>query len=413
MHQRKVKALTRLLAAVAAALTLATFASPALGSSGLVGHWPLNEGVGTHIADISGLRNDGVLSGGATWVPGVSGSALSFDGQTGQVRIPNSPSLSPASSVTVSAWVRHAGSPGDYRYIVAKGATGCIAASYGLYTGPNGGLQFYVSQRRGTTYARSADDGLGVWDGRWHLVVGTFDGTAIRLFVDGSEVGSSVTYPGALEYDLPNSNDFYIGDYTGCQQHEFLGAIDDVRVWSRALTPQQVKDLMPAGGGGSTSPPTLPSPPVSGAGGGTSTSDGTSHTGTPGSGVPSLSGLRLSGTVIRTGTGRKLGHRTGLTITYTDAQGSRVTLTVARVTSGMRIRGRCLAPRKGLSRHVRSCTRLVVLGSFTHDDLQGRTTLHFTGLPGRRLSAGRYRLIITPRSSGQTGKAVVVAFSVR
>ena len=61
--------------------------------------------------------------------------------------------------------------------------TSCAAASYGLYTGPNGGLEFYVSSSRGTVYVRSPDAGAGVWDGGWHMVVGTYDGNTVRLFV--------------------------------------------------------------------------------------------------------------------------------------------------------------------------------------------------------------------------------------
>ena len=68
-------------------------------------------------------------------------------------------SSTPANSVTVSAWIERTGSPGAYKYVVAKGGHGCIAASYGLCSGPNGGLQFYVSRGGGTVYARSPDAG--------------------------------------------------------------------------------------------------------------------------------------------------------------------------------------------------------------------------------------------------------------
>lgn len=403
-------------------------ASPALGSAGLVGEWPLNEGSGVHVADVSGFGNNGVLSGGVTWTASGSGYALSFDGVTGRARVPDSPSLSPTSAVTVSAWVKHAGSPGDYRYVVAKGATGCIAASYGLYTGPNGGLQFYVSEHRGTTFARSGDDGLGVWDGRWHLIVGTFDGTTIRLFVDGAEVGSGVTYPGALDYALPDSNDLYIGDYTGCRQHEFLGLIDDVMIWNRALTPPEVKELVPPADGGSVSPPASPSGPGSargggapsaadpGGGGGSPSVTGATSPGTSGSPSPALTGLRFSGTSLVVGTDGQLsrvGHHTALTITYTDRQGARVTVAVMRIETGRRVGGRCLAPSHTSIGHIGICTRSVVIGQFTHTDLPGRTTLRFTGLPGRRLVPGRYRLIVTPRRGGRTGVPVTIGFSVR
>ena len=285
---------------VCAVLISAPTASATAASRGVVGEWPLNEGVGTQAADISGSGNNGTLSGGATWVNDGSGSALSFDGVSGQVKVPNNPSLEPASGVTVQAWVKHTGSPGQYRYVLAKGATGCIAASYGLYTGPNGGLEFYVSRDRGTVYARSSDAGQAVWDGRWHLVVGTFDGDVIRLFVDGAEVGSGITYPGSLEYLLPASNDLYIGSYPGCDQHEFLGFIDDAMVWNRALTPQEVEGVLPEQGSGANPP--LSPPASSGLTGATRRPDGSGPTQSgstqPASGAPSLSRPRVFGRTL-------------------------------------------------------------------------------------------------------------------
>ena len=122
--------------------------------------------------------------------------------------------------MTVSAWIKHAGSPGNYRYVVAKGANGCIAASYGLYSGPNGGLEFYVSQGHGSVYARSPDAGQHVWDGQWHLAVGTYDGSTVRLYIDGGR-GRVRDPMGRARSNTccPNSNDFYIGNYPGCSDH--------------------------------------------------------------------------------------------------------------------------------------------------------------------------------------------------
>lgn len=412
--------MTRVFTVVTAVIALLLSASPAFASSGLVGDWPLDEGAGTAVHDVSGAGNDGVLSGGATWVPALFGDGLSFDGQDGQVRVPDSASLEPTTAVSVSAWVKHAGSPGTYRYIVSKGATSCLSASYGLYTGPSGGLEFYVSQKRGTTYATTVDAGDAVWDGNWHLVTGTFDGSVLRLYVDGTEVGSSVSYPGALVYDLPTSNDFFIGNYPGCAERGFVGVIDDVMVWDRALTPTDVIALLPTQG--AVSPP-AGSPLTPGPGGGASLG-GAGGAGPAGpslsSGLrgqlPSITNLHVSGKVLtigRAGTVTTNRAPRGLTITYTDSQGSRVTMTVVQLTPGVRVGPLCVSPRHSGSRHLRACTRQVIIGTFIRSDRRGRTTLRFTGLSPYRLVPGRYRLIMVPRSKGQVGAAVAVAFSVR
>ena len=141
---------TRSWVGAGATAAVLAFAVSASADTGLVAEWPFDEGGGTTAADASGHGNGGTLIGGAQWVPGHgNGTALTFDGSGGRVQVPRSASLE-AAAVTVSAWVRRSGSPGAFRYLVAKGATGCLAASYGLYTGPDGGLMFYVAAATAT-----------------------------------------------------------------------------------------------------------------------------------------------------------------------------------------------------------------------------------------------------------------------
>ena len=89
--------------------------------------------------------------------------------------------------------------------------------SYGLYTGPSGGLQFYVGSGHGAAFVSSQSISQSIWNGAWHLAVGTFDGSAVHLYMDGLEVGSGSATPGTLGYSLSGSNDLFIGDYPGCR----------------------------------------------------------------------------------------------------------------------------------------------------------------------------------------------------
>jgi hypothetical protein len=408
--------LNRISFIAAALVTAAIMASPALAATAPVGVWKLDEGSGIRVADSSGNGNNGVLSGGVSWVPGISGSALSFDGSGGEVKVADNTVLEPASTVTVSAWVTHVGSPGKFSYVVAKGANGCIAASYGLYSGPDGGLEFYVSQGHGSVYARSPDAGQRVWDGSWHLVVGTYNGSTIRLYVDGVEVGTGTPWAGSLEYLLPNSNDFYIGNYPGCADHEFLGAIDDVMVWNRTLGAAEIDGLLPPGG----NPPSQPTSPSGGggaqAGGATTTTGGNGGTGgsnkNNGS-VPSIHGVKLSDPFVTVDTH---GHvvsqgSSGPSLTYTESEAANLTVTLLRSEKGVRHGKSCVAPsRHG---HARSCTRFVVISSVMRTDRAGRLTVHLNQLLRRHLSPGTYRLDVTPRAQGKVGKTVRVRFMVR
>ena len=159
-------------------------AAPASASITLDGWWRFDDTASGVAKDSSGHSNNGAVTPAAQHVPGYFGSALSFDGNTASVDVPNDPSLEPASTITVTAWFK--GGPQDsYVYLVSKGGQACQAASYGLYSGPNHGLMFYVSQNQALSFTQSPDAGTGVWDNDWHFAVGTYDGSYVRLYVDG------------------------------------------------------------------------------------------------------------------------------------------------------------------------------------------------------------------------------------
>lgn len=186
--------------------------------------------------------NNGVLQGGVTYTAGKVGQGFSFDGNS-SVEVANSPTLE-TSAITTAAWVRSFNSPGAYRYILAKGLQNCDASSYGLYTGQNGGLSFYVYD--GNTYVLSPELNPEFWDGNWHHVAGTYDGENIRLYVDGAEVGTGTPATIAINYGLSIDQKFYIGAQSELQNAcgsstNFVGDIDEVKVWSRALSGSEIQ----------------------------------------------------------------------------------------------------------------------------------------------------------------------------
>lgn len=233
------RSLSTTLSALIGTATLAAglVAAPAgAATSDLAGLWTLDEGSGQVARDHSFSGNRGVLGSTSladaadpTWISlprlvwWLPRAALRFDGSQ-RVRVANAPSLEP-DGVTLVARVRSTG-PGTFSYVAAKGALACETASYGLYTGASGGLRFYVSD--GTSYTLSADAGTGIWDGRWHTVLGAFDGSTVRLLVDGTEVGAAVPAPLEIGYGLPDDQAFQLGDYAGpCgSEFGFVGDID-------------------------------------------------------------------------------------------------------------------------------------------------------------------------------------------
>ena len=250
----------RILMTTAACLLPAVPASAA----NLVAQWRLDEGQGQFVLDATKHGINGVLGTSSTpdardpaWTTGLFGGALRF-GAGDQVSLPDDARLEPP-TVSVLAWVRREGSPGQWRYIVSKGGADCFASSYGLYTGHGGGLAFYILGPFGS-YVRSPEAGIEVWDGRWHHVAGTYDGAHVRAYVDGREIGAGAPTSAAIRYGLASRGGF-IGAYRGSCELDFAdGDIDEVEIWDGALSAAQIAQSA-ARRPAETPPPTVVPPP--------------------------------------------------------------------------------------------------------------------------------------------------------
>ena len=221
----------------AIALVLATLgwgAAPA-SASNVVARWNFDEGSGQRAADTGPIGAHGRL--GATsspdgadpvWIVGHDGGrALGFAGEQYVAVSDSGPLDTPR--VAVDAWVRRAGSPGRWRYVLSKGSLSCDRSAYGLYSGWSGGLAFYVSTTSRYTISPEAP-GSVVWDGAWHHVIGSYDGASVRLWVDGAQVGDGTPAALSIAYGV-GSQGVYIGTYHGSCDLGFKGDIDDVSLW--------------------------------------------------------------------------------------------------------------------------------------------------------------------------------------
>src|SRR3954451_3112074 len=202
----------------------------------VLAHWRFDEGAGQAAADASGRGNDGQLGAPAVgdardprWIAGHDGgTALVFEGAD-YVSVADTAALEPA-HVAVDAWVRRAGSPGAWRYVLSKGSLDCDRSAYGLYSGWSGGMAFYVSSSSEYTISPEISSSI-VWDGAWHHVIGSYDGDRVRLWIDGSQVGAGTPTNMAIAYTA-GTRGVYIGTYRGSCDLGFSGTIDDVLVWN-------------------------------------------------------------------------------------------------------------------------------------------------------------------------------------
>jgi hypothetical protein len=214
--------------------------------SGLVSWWT-GDGDGK---DIVGF-NDGIMMNGATFWTGNVGQAFSFDGVDDYVRVGDATSLR-AAQVTVSAWI-FSTSDDDTAYIVEKNSTAAGGYhSYALWI--NFGGKFGArSVMNGFIYDVVSDLTLASNLNKWAHLTMTNDGSRLRLFVDGvfdkeTEVGGTIDYgpyPVTIGsyYDNPDKS------------NSFAGLIDEVQVFGRALSAEEIAAIHAAGGAGMCIPP--------------------------------------------------------------------------------------------------------------------------------------------------------------
>jgi parallel beta-helix repeat protein len=227
---------------MAFALSLSSAGPASASPDGLVAHWRFNEGSGSIAHDESPNNNDGTIYG-ATWVDGIFGKALSFDGND-YVRVPDSSTFKPDNSLTIVAWVKPEATQDDYASIVSLDyrADGTwdppfVAYELGASCGMGNSRRPWFRGWEGF-YVTSPD---ALTPDEWHLVVGTFDGSIARLYVDG-ELKESENYTGLIDYGT--SKDLVIGQRSPYSPDQFFkGLIDEVRIYNRGLTQSEISNL--------------------------------------------------------------------------------------------------------------------------------------------------------------------------
>ena len=220
---------------------------------GLVAAYGFEEGSGSQVADASGYGNGGTIAN-ATWVDsGAYGGALSFNGSNAVVTVDDSPSLHLRRAMTLEAWVKPSTIGSDWRDVVYRGRDAYYLEASSQADGlPMGGGSFNGADGEGQVFG---DERLPT--GAWSYLAVTYDGSMLRLYVDGKEVASK-PQSGMLvaSHDpLEIGGDHIFGQY-------FEGTIDEVRVYDVALAPDAIQNDMVTPVGADTSgdpePPSAP-----------------------------------------------------------------------------------------------------------------------------------------------------------
>ena len=195
---------------------------------------PVNEAT-----DHSQYRNNGTIEGDPEAVVGQFGSALMFDATDDQVIVPTNSTLDIENEITLMVWAR----PGpnltaDWRNIVGKSPTnvlGNTTFSYSLRADNSGAMRFSLN--------------LGGWqyiigptfeEDVWYHITGTYDGTQLILYVDGESAGTT-SASGTINVTADPVCIGNLVNAAGASQNEYWsGVLDEVRIWDRALSADEV-----------------------------------------------------------------------------------------------------------------------------------------------------------------------------
>ena len=224
---------------------------------GMVGWWPGNGSAADTVAG-----NNGQLAGDTTFAPAVVAQGFKLDGVGDYVEIPDSPALKPA-QMSVEAWVRFDslntpivstyGAAGQ-QYIVFKKNTRVFNfEAYALRKERVAGvdrLAFSIGDASGFATTAVARSTTPVTVGQFYHVVGTYDGSYVRLYVDGLLEGQAAV-AATVDYD---TRPVFIGTsgetvFDG----KLNGIVDEATIYNRPLTQSEVTALYGAGAGGKCS----------------------------------------------------------------------------------------------------------------------------------------------------------------
>ncbi len=202
----------------------------------LVAWWKLDNGSGNTAIDSSGNAHNGTLVGDTSWVDGIDGGALAFDGDGDYVDIGKDQSFDITNQITVSAWIKVGAFDRDWQTIVAKGDRSWrLQRNAGDRT-----LEFACSGLvvPGTDWGPIYGT-TDVNDGHWHHVAGVYDEEKIYLYIDGN-LDASAEAPGKI---CVNDEPVYIGENSQMPNRFWNGLIDDVLIYSYELSAKEISEI--------------------------------------------------------------------------------------------------------------------------------------------------------------------------
>jgi hypothetical protein len=204
-------------------------------NKGLVGHWTMAQDSlkGSLLADKTPYENDGTIYG-ATFTTdrkGQANKAMSFNGSNNYIDCGNNSSLDITDEITISAWIKYDGN--DNETIVQKNGSNYYSGDYNLRMYGNG-LSFGLMIEGVFMGARTNSLPTA---GVWHHCLGTYNGNVMRVYLDMLP-GNNLITSGTI--DSSPDEHLFIGKRIISPYMFFNGLIDDVRIYNRALSEEEI-----------------------------------------------------------------------------------------------------------------------------------------------------------------------------
>ena len=220
-----------------------TFAKPMIGSQidpqhplsqGCVMALLMLEGSGNRTYDLTHNGNDGVFQNGPLWKPGRNGAAIEFDGSNDYVDLGNPASLNITKGITIEGQIcpNTAGGNRYGRWLSKNG----VPLVCGMLLGPRTYCTLIDSSNTLHQINSNVDS---VPYHQWSHIMVTWDGKIQKQYVNNICQDQTKSWSGSLKI---TANDLYVGNRVA-RDRGFDGLISDVRIWDRALSPDEVQDL--------------------------------------------------------------------------------------------------------------------------------------------------------------------------